>query len=475
LTTLDDADYFTFTAAQSGTVTLSSSLSTSTGNVSVQLQHVGGASSSSGSLSFDVVGGQTYSVAISSPGELGTYSLAFDVIWSVTPPTAPGSVTATGSSTSQIDLTWSDADGETGYMVYQWTGSGSQMVASLGADATSYQVTGLSSGTHWFIVGAYNSAGSTFAPWTSGSTFVSPPTSPGTLSISTVSNTALDLSWSDSSGEAGYWVYRWGSSGSEFVTSLSAGTTSYRASGLAANQTHWFTVGAYNSAGSAFTAWGSGSTFVTPPTAPGTLNVSTVSSTELDLSWNDSTGETGYYVYRWGSSGSEFVTSLSAGTTSFRATGLASGQNYWFTVGAHNETGASFTPWASGVTLASSPAAIDPSLLDADSWKGFTTPIEAIQATQIESNTFVAAAQPVHDSPTITSDHLDAVDEAFAHRRSMSRGATLRFVESDTARRHHRSTRHLGDELFGEKEFDFHRLARLDLAQIAEIHVSSAI
>ena len=143
------------------------------------------------------------------------------------------------------------------------------MIASLAAGTTSHQVTGLSSGSHWFTVGAYNSAGSTFASWTSGSTFVYVPTSPGTLSVSTVSDSQVDLSWSDSSEEFGYYVYRWNGVSSEYITSLSAGTTSYRASGLATGQNHWFTVGAYNSAGSNFTSWANGATYSGAPTAPG--------------------------------------------------------------------------------------------------------------------------------------------------------------------------------------------------------------
>ena len=94
---------------------------------------------------------------------------------------------------------------------------------------------------------------------------------------------------------------------------------------------------------------------------------------------------------------------------------------------------------------------------------GFTAPIETTRTAQIETNTFVAAAGTDHDRSSFAPRHLDAVDEAIAHRQITSRSVSLRFVDQLAARPDHRSQRELGDELFGDKEFDFRRLEQLVL------------
>ena len=79
-----------------------------------------------------------------------------------TVPAAPSGLTATAVSSSQINLSWTDnATNETGYSVERSTdGTTFTAVASLGANATSYNNTGLSAATTYtYRVRATNSAG----------------------------------------------------------------------------------------------------------------------------------------------------------------------------------------------------------------------------------------------------------------------------------------------------------------------------
>ncbi len=68
---LSDRDYFTFTAAQTGTLTLSADASQ---QMIAQWELIGGGGSVDGcSLSFDVIAGQTYTVGLMSSGGMGHY------------------------------------------------------------------------------------------------------------------------------------------------------------------------------------------------------------------------------------------------------------------------------------------------------------------------------------------------------------------------------------------------------------------
>jgi len=74
----------------------------------------------------------------------------------------------------------------------------------------------------------------------------------------------------------------------------------------------------------------------TPPTTPGSVNATAVSSTQIKLGWNASTdnvGVTGYKVYR---NGNLVATVL---TTSYSDSGLASSTSYAYTVSAFDAAG----------------------------------------------------------------------------------------------------------------------------------------
>jgi subtilisin family serine protease len=73
---LDDADYFTFTAAASGELTLTAADSF---NHDTAWQLVGGESSSADTFTFDVVSGQSYTFSISTLDGIGHYSVAAEL------------------------------------------------------------------------------------------------------------------------------------------------------------------------------------------------------------------------------------------------------------------------------------------------------------------------------------------------------------------------------------------------------------
>ncbi|MBO3748467.1 fibronectin type III domain-containing protein [Streptosporangiaceae bacterium NEAU-GS5] len=190
-----------------------------------------------------------------------------------------------------------------------------------------------------------------------GGTDTTPPSTPGNLTSTGVTSSSVSLSWgasTDNVGVTGYNVYR----GSTLVTTVTG--TSYTDTGLAASTSYTYTVkardaaGNLSAAGNAVTATTSptgGGTDTTPPSTPGNLTSTGVSSSTVSLSWSASTdnvGVTGYNVYR----GSTLVTTVTG--TSYTDTGLAASTSYTYTVKARDAAG-NLSAASNAVTATTSP------------------------------------------------------------------------------------------------------------------------
>jgi titin len=165
-------------------------------------------------------------------------------------PAAPSSVAATGGSASQVTLTWSDnSDNEQGFKVERKTGAGGTyaQVTTVYAGVTTYQDTGLTSGTtYYFRIRAYNAGGdSAYAAEASVTTAGLP--APSGLAATAVAPTAVTLTWSDNAGtEAGYRIQR----SADGVTYAVAGetaadSTSFVDTGLTGGGTYAYRVTAF--------------------------------------------------------------------------------------------------------------------------------------------------------------------------------------------------------------------------------------
>ncbi len=98
-----------------------------------------------------------------------------------------------------------------------------------------------------------------------------------------------------------------------------------------------------------------------PPPVPTGLTA-TAGNAQVQLSWNASTGATGYNVKRATTSGGPYTTVAAVTNTSFTNTGLTNGTTYFFVVSATNANGESAnsteapaTPLAANFTLSANP------------------------------------------------------------------------------------------------------------------------
>jgi chitodextrinase len=167
-----------------------------------------------------------------------------------------------------------------------------------------------------------------------------PPSTPTGLTGGAVSSLQVNLSWgasSDTSGVlAGYQVFR---SGSQIGTTA---TTSYSDTTTTCNTSYSYTVRAYDAFSPPDVSGQSAAWFVTtpitvPPSVPAGLAASSVTATQVMLTWNASSDScatvAGYRIYR---NGVQIGTSASPGYTD---TGVSGGTTYSYTVAAYDSQG----------------------------------------------------------------------------------------------------------------------------------------
>ena len=284
---------------------------------------------------------------------------------------APSNLTATPISSSQINLTWQDnSDNDSGFEIQRKTGSGSySQIATVGAGVTSYSNTALSaSTTYYYRVRAYNAAGnSEYSDEASAITLPVPPPPPGTPTLkspatrSTVPTLTPTLEWNASSEAVSYGVQV--STSSRFTNLLvnQTGIThpyyDIAPAILSWNTIYYWRVNASNTFGST-SSWSTYGYFRTaagpPPNAPSNLVATPVSSSQIDLTWQDnSSDETGFKIERKTVSGSYFqIATVGAGITGYSNAALGAGTTYYYRVSAYGAAGNSeYSGEASATTL----------------------------------------------------------------------------------------------------------------------------
>lgn len=279
----------------------------------------------------------------------------------------PSNLTASASSPTQVNLTWADnSANETGFRVERKTGNGSySQITTVGASVTGYNDASASPvTTYTYRVRAYNAVGdSGNSNEASATTPDTLPAAPSSLTATPTSSSTVNLAWSDNSGnEAGFKVERKTGAGGTYsqIASLAAGVTGYSDSGLSGSTLYYYRVRAHNTAGdSAYSNVASATTSSAVPAPPSSLAATTVSTTQINLSWSDnSTNETGFKVERKTGSGSySEITTVGAGVTTYSNTSLASSTNYYYRVRATNAAGDStYSNEASATTANAAPS-----------------------------------------------------------------------------------------------------------------------
>jgi len=175
-------------------------------------------------------------------------------------PSAPSGLTATAVSSTQINLSWTDnAVNETGFKIERKTGAGGTyaQIATVGANVTAYNNTGLTTGTQYFYrVRANNAIGDSAYSNEANATpqVIIAPNPPTNLNaVAASQKRRINLTWtqSSSSGITQNKVYRStsGSGGPYSLIATLSPATSYANTGLTSGTTYFYVVTAVNANG----------------------------------------------------------------------------------------------------------------------------------------------------------------------------------------------------------------------------------
>ena len=187
------------------------------------------------------------------------------------------------------------------------------------------------------------------------------PLPPTGLTASTVSTSQINLSWAASTGATNYNVLRSTTSGGPYTSIATALSTSYSNTVLTAGTTYYYVVQGVNSAGASVNSNQASATTIAA--APTGLTASTVSTSQINLSWTASTGATNYIVLRSTTSGGPYAQVASSVTSSsYSDTGLTASTTFYYVVQAAeaggtsaNSTQASATTQVPSVSVTISP------------------------------------------------------------------------------------------------------------------------
>ena len=166
-----------------------------------------------------------------------------------------------------------------------------------------------------------------------------PPTKPGALRVTAKTLTSVSMAWNASTDNSGNFSYRVRLWGDPTVVTLPKTQTSYTWTGLRPGVRYYFWVEAVDGSGNKSTS----DLLVvetvrdtTAPSPPGNLDVGTVTASQVSLSWDASTDDSGivdlYQVTVSPFAGNVVVT----GPTSATVVGLAPTTTYTFTVRARD-------------------------------------------------------------------------------------------------------------------------------------------
>ena len=175
-----------------------------------------------------------------------------------------------------------------------------------------------------------------------GNSSISKPSNPAIQSAVANSTSSITITWNGVSNATGYRIDRrkaGNNTSYETVKEVSSNTTTWKDTNLAAGTHYYYRVYAKNDAG--YSEKQDGYSAYTLTQAPQIKKVSTISQSELQITWGKVAGATTYTVLRRASGTEEYKEVKTVSETSWNDSGLKAGQGYWYKICAVNNGGKS--------------------------------------------------------------------------------------------------------------------------------------
>ncbi len=266
---------------------------------------------------------------------------------------APANLTDSVISASQIDLSWSLVAGAAGYDIYIDTSRDGNYTRKEATTDTSFSIESLIANTVYFYkVLAHNGNGeSEFSDTLSDTTIVAAPVN---LIDTITSSSQIDIYWDTVVGATDYYLAYSADSGKTYTDTAVGNVTSYSHTGLIADTEYYYKVLAHNTKGnSEFSDELRATTRVLAPTG---FSATTKSAFQIDLSWSEVEGKTGYKIYRSASSDGTYSEIDDITDTTYQSKELSANTTYYYKVTAYSDAGESeYSSKASETTMVAAP------------------------------------------------------------------------------------------------------------------------
>ncbi|GFP75534.1 leucine-rich repeat protein [Clostridium fungisolvens] len=235
---------------------------------------------------------------------------------------------------------WGAVTGAAGYELYRSTSSTGTYSLVTTTTATSYNNTGLATGTtYYYKARAYCLVGSAkvYSDFTSIVNAKPILAMPSSFKSAPISYNSVLSSWGAVTGAAGYELYRSASSTGTYSLVTTTTATSYNNTGLATGTTYYYKVRAYCLVESAKVYSDFTSVVNAKPilAMPSSFKSAPISFNSVLSSWGAVTGAAGYELYRSTSSTGTYSLVTTTAATSYNNTGLATGTTYYYKVRAY--------------------------------------------------------------------------------------------------------------------------------------------
>src|SRR5882724_9646501 len=188
------------------------------------------------------------------------------------------------------------------------------------------------------------------------------PTAPSGLTATATSSSTINLGWTDNAmNEIGQRIERSVGSNANYVylTNVGAGITAFTDTGLLDGTQYYYRVLAFNTGGSS--TYSNEQSAITTLTSPTSLTATTVSSSQINLTWTDkSSSESGFKIEQSPVDNSHYteIATVGPNTTSYTSSGLNEATKYYYRVRAYNAIATSgYTSEKNATTLYNIPIA----------------------------------------------------------------------------------------------------------------------